>query len=133
VNEFSITISPRLYETDAMGHINNATIAAWFEVLRVSFLESIADADGDAEPGKVFDWVVASFKLDFAAETFYGSEVTARVTRVAVGNSSLGIDCEMLQDGKVCVRGESVLVHFDNQAKQKKPIGDELRSRIPSL
>jgi hypothetical protein len=43
LKEFAITITPRLYETDAMGHINNAIIAAWFEVVRVRFLESLVD------------------------------------------------------------------------------------------
>ncbi|MEM9398560.1 MAG: acyl-CoA thioesterase, partial [Pseudomonadota bacterium] len=32
---FSKTLSPRFYETDALGHINNVTIAAWFEVARM--------------------------------------------------------------------------------------------------
>ncbi len=35
MQEFATIITPRLYETDAMGHINNATIAAWFEVVLV--------------------------------------------------------------------------------------------------
>ncbi|MEH6519338.1 MAG: hypothetical protein V7711_15280 [Pseudomonadales bacterium] len=44
LQEFAITITPRMYETDAMGYINNVTIAAWFEVVRVRFLETVSAA-----------------------------------------------------------------------------------------
>ncbi|NQY02602.1 MAG: hypothetical protein HRT76_04950 [Halieaceae bacterium] len=28
---FTLTITPRFYETDGVGHINNVSIAGWFE------------------------------------------------------------------------------------------------------
>jgi acyl-CoA thioester hydrolase len=123
------TISPRFSETDALGHINNASIVAWFEVARTNFLETLADGDASAPK----DWVLASVQVDFLDETFYGSDVTAQIVDARVGNSSLTLHAEMFQDGRQTMRGTAVLVHFDPQAKRSKRIPDEHRARIQEL
>ena len=123
---FSITLTPRFYETDAMGHINNAAIAAWFEVARISFLESL-DQSGSAA-GR--NWVLASLKMDFVAETFYGGDVTAVIRGARVGNSSVTVDCEMRQNSAATVRGVAILVYFDLDSRQTRPVPDTLRQRI---
>ena len=129
MTDFTVTITPRFYETDALGHINNAVIAAWFEVARASFLESLGDGDARA-PEK---WVLASLKIDFVAETFYGSDVTARITRATAGNSSLTVECEMSQRGEVTVRGTAVIVHLGRAGGSPTRISDALREKLASL
>ena len=125
---FSTTITPRFYETDALGHINNAAIAAWFEVARVNLLESLGGG-----PDSASNWVLASLQIDFVAETFYGSDVIANITEAEVGNSSLTVLCEMSQKGEVAVRGKAVLVYMDTQAKTSARIPDPMRARIAAL
>ncbi len=122
----SITIKPRFYETDALGHINNATIAAWFEVARVNLLESLGD--GRAESAK--NWILASLHIDFVAETFYGTDVIATITTARPRNSSLTVECEMTQDGKLTVRGTAVLVFMDVEQKKPTRIPDEMRELL---
>lgn len=129
MTDFAVTIVPRFYETDALGHINNATIAAWFEVARTGFLESLADADPDAS--KV--WVLASLHIDFIFEMFYGSDVTARITAAKPGNTSLTIECEMSQGGKVTVRGRAVLVNLGRPGGSPTRIPDDLREVLAAL
>ena len=126
MNPHATTISPRLYETDAMGHINNATIAAWFEVARVRFLESLEQ--GSRHFGK--NWILASMTIDFVDETFYGSDVIASIIDARVGNSSLTLQCEMSQDQRQTVRASAVLVHIDPQSKSTTRIPDVLRDII---
>ena len=126
MTDFAVSITPRFYETDALGHINNAAIAAWFEVARISFLESLEP--GDAGTGK--NWVLASIKLDFVAETYYGSEVSARIVGARAGNTSLTVDCEMWQNDALTVRGEAVLVHFDVARKQSMRLPEALRRKV---
>jgi acyl-CoA thioester hydrolase len=109
-----------------MGHINNCSISGWFETARISYLESL----GSGVAGPAVPWVLASLHLDFLLETFYGSDVTAAITGVEVGNSSLTIDCEMTQRDRCTVRGRAVLVHFDEQTKQSSPIPDDFRQKI---
>ena len=88
---FSIQIEPRFYETDALGHINNAAIAAWMEVVRMQFIESVMGADSI----QAQNWILASLQIDFVAETFFGAQVTARVTEAMLGNTSLTVLCEL--------------------------------------
>ena len=125
---FSIVLTPRFYETDALGHINNAAVAAWFEVVRIQWLESLLGRAVGSESS----WVLASLKLDFIAETFYGEDVVARVVGAAAGNTSLTVDCEMLQGDRLTVRGTAVLVHLDFDNKQPQRLPDSLRSRLDS-
>ena len=122
----SLTITPRFYETDALGHINNASIAAWFEVARITFIESL---EKQAAASSV-NWILASLQIDFIAETFYGTDVIATVTDATAGNSSLMVTCEMTQGGKLTVRGKAVLVHLDTESKRPSRIPDSLREKL---
>ena len=126
MQDFTVVISPRFYETDALGHINNASIAAWFEVARMSFLENLAEGDS----GVISDWVLASMQIDFIAETFYGADVIARICEASIGNSSFTVVCEMTQGEKVTVRGRAVLVHLDPSTKSPARISDHLREAL---
>lgn len=122
----SLTITPRFYETDALGHINNASIAAWFEVARITFIESLITAG----PASAVNWMLASVHIDFIAETFYGTDVIATVTDATAGNSSLTVVSEMTQGGKLTVRGTAVLVHMDLASKSPSRIPEALRERL---
>ena len=83
--QFSITISPRFYETDAQGHISNVTIAGWFEAARTSLLQELLADDISSQ----VQWMLANVNIDYLAETHFGSDVTITLEGIAVGNSSL--------------------------------------------
>jgi acyl-CoA thioester hydrolase len=95
-------------------------------VARVRFLESL----GESEPSSAKDWILASFQIDFVAETFYGQDVVAKITGAEVGNSSLTVLCEMLQGDSVTVKGRAVLVHMDTSEKKPARIPDWLREKV---
>jgi acyl-CoA thioester hydrolase len=122
VQDFAITITPRFYETDALGHINNASIAAWFELVRMQFIASTGERAG--EPAT--NWVLAALNIDFIAETFFGTDVIARVTDARAGNTSLTVVSEMSQEGKLTVRGKAVLVHLDAETRTPSPLPQAL-------
>jgi acyl-CoA thioester hydrolase len=127
--KFAVTITPRFYETDALGHVNNASIAAWFEVARIRFLESL----GEDKPETAANWVLANINIDFVLETFYGKDVEAVITGAEVGNSSVTVVCEMTQSGRVTVRGRAVLVHRDPVAKKSTRVPDGLRRALAAF
>jgi acyl-CoA thioester hydrolase len=121
---FSISITPRHYETDGLGHINNVSLAGWFETARIRVMESL-----DGETG-MMHWVLASIKIDFQGETFYGSDVTATITGMRPGNTSLTIDCQMTQDGRNTAFGRAVMVHLGELGGTPSPIPDQLRTSL---
>lgn len=126
---FVIQLEPRLYETDALGHINNASIAAWFEVARVRFLESLVD--GDTATGN--NWILASVHIDFLGETFYGETVEASITEAKLGRKSLTLTCAMTQGGRPTINGKAILVQWDPQTRQSCPVDASIREKISRL
>ena len=126
MQDFSITIEPRFYETDALGHINNASIAAWLEIVRMKFIESLVGADSR----QAQHWILASLHIDFAAETFFGDTVSARVTRADPGNTSLAVYCELSQGGRLTVKARAVLVFMDADTRKPAPLPDALRRQL---
>ena len=126
MRDFSIVIAPRFYETDALGHINNASIAAWFEIVRMKFIESL----GGRDSWQAAHWILASLQIDFKAETFFGTDVIARVSEAKAGNSSLTVFCEMYQGEKLTVKGKAVLVFLGADSKKPARLPDSLRQQL---
>ncbi len=122
----TITITPRFYETDALGHINNATIAAWLEVSRMSFTGSMLEGTRVSS----VNWMLAAVNIDFVDETFFGSDVEARITAARPGNSSLTIEHELWQGERLTVRGKSVLVYLDGESRRSAPLPQPLREKL---
>ncbi|GEM_PF-174545 len=123
---FSQTITPRFYETDALGHINNVSIAGWLEVSRMGYIASFDNTD-DVSAN---NWALASVQIEYVAETFFGADVELRISGAHVGNSSLTIDSEIWQNEQLTVRAKAVLVYFDATNKTKHRIPDSLRRQI---
>lgn len=126
MQNFSITIEPRFYETDALGHINNASIAAWLEIVRMKFIASLCTEDAY----QAHSWILASLHIDFVAETFFGSDVIGRVIEAVPGNTSLTLQCEMCQGEKVTVRARAVLVFMDIETHAPTRLPEFLRKRL---
>ena len=125
----SQTIDPRFYETDALGHINNVSIAGWLEVSRMGFIASLENI-GDVSPN---DWALANVQIDYVEETFFGSDVELMITAAKAGNTSLTVLSEIWQNGQMTVRASATLVHFDARNKLKKRIPGSLREQIAKL
>ncbi|GAB5451726.1 MAG: thioesterase family protein [Halioglobus sp.] len=129
MHKYAVTLTPRFYETDAMGHINNATITAWFEVARVGFLDQLAGKD----IALTRSWILASVQIDFKSETFFGADVDIHITDASIGNTSLAVHCEMYQGGRLTVQGKAVVVFIDFDSKQPQRIPDSMREKLRSL
>lgn len=126
MHNFSVTIEPRFSETDALGHINNASIAAWLEIVRMKFIASLyTDESYEAQ-----SWILASLQIDFIAETFFGEDVIGRVADVEAGNTSLTVFCEMHQGGNLTVKAKAVLVFMDEKTRAPTRVPEFLRKQL---
>lgn len=123
---FEMTLMPRFQETDALGHINNSVPAVWFEQAREPVFRFFTpDLD-------VKNWhlIIAGYQIQFKGELFYGTEVTIRTRVSHIGNSSFRLLQQAYQGDKLCVEGETTLVHFDHKAKQSVPLPDSIRCNL---
>ena len=119
----SETIKPRFQETDALGHINNCVVPAWFEGARDPvFRWFTPDLD-------VNNWhlILAKIDVSFHGELYYEHPVELRTYVARIGSSSFDVYQEAWQHGEMCSSGTAVLVYFDHYRKTSKPIPDEIR------
>ncbi|MBU2179501.1 MAG: acyl-CoA thioesterase [Gammaproteobacteria bacterium] len=126
---YNQTIQPRFNETDALGHINNTVVAAWFEGCRDPLFRLFTP---DLNPAQ-WRLILAKFSVDFHAELFYGEPVEIKSWVSRIGNSSFDVSQQAWQKGKLCASGVAVMVHFDFGSKQSATLSDELKTRLLAL
>lgn len=84
---FTRTIEPAFYDTDALGHINNTRLPAWFELARNDLFKLFTP---DLDP-KQWRLIMARIEIDYRAELFYGHDVELRTYLTRLGNSSFTV------------------------------------------
>ncbi|CAM4187229.1 thioesterase family protein [Vreelandella rituensis] len=123
---FTRTIEPAFYDTDALGHINNTRLPAWFELARNDLFKLFTP---DLDPKK-WRLIIARMEIDYRAELFYGHDIELRTYLSRLGNSSFVVTQEARQHGKLTNLGHAVMVHYDHQEKCSVPIEGELRQAL---
>ena len=123
---FSKIIEPRFGDTDALGHINNISMAKWFELAR-NDLHRLINPDMDMSK---WNMIMAHSSYDFHAETHFGSNVEVRTYVEKIGNSSFTLYHEVWQHGKKTVTGKAVVVHFDFKIKKSTPLPDDIKAKL---
>lgn len=120
---------PRFQDTDALGHINNASIATWFEEGRRPIFEYFTP---DLDPKK-WHLIIARIEIDYLTQGYYQKSVTIKTSVEKIGNSSFVLAQEAIQEGIVISRGKTFLVCFDYQKQKSKPIPDDAREKLKAL
>lgn len=124
---FKVTITPRVSETDMLGHVNNTSVAVWFEEFRVKCLEALRKA-GEELP--ILEVALVSVTIDYLGETFHGSDVEMSLRSIEMGNTSLTLCCDMYQEGRHVVGAKAVLVQWDPQTRCPRKFSDRYRKRV---
>ncbi|MDR3334648.1 MAG: acyl-CoA thioesterase [Treponema sp.] len=123
---FTITVTPRFGDADGLGHINNTVLAVWFELARNPVFRIFA-------PDLSYqDWplIMAHSDYDFLGELFLQYDVEIRTFISRIGTKSFTIYHEARQQGRLCVTGSTVIVHYDFQVKQSTPIPEDKRKLL---
>mgnify|MGYP006156525859 FL=1 len=119
-------ITPRFSDTDALGHINNTVFAVWFEGARLPVFK-IFTPELNLQHWPL---IVASVKLDYHAQTHYGSEVELRTFISRIGGSSFDVYQEAWQGGIKTVSGTAVMVQFDYTSNKAVAISTAQRTQL---
>jgi len=122
------TITPALYDTDALGHINNCTLARWFEqarnpIFKIFMPENFSELSN-------WNLIMARTEYNFTAEIFLDAPVEVRSWIEKVGNSSFTTYHELWQTNRLCANGAATMVHYDFQEKKSVPISPEIRNQL---
>jgi acyl-CoA thioester hydrolase len=123
---FTQIIQPRFAETDALGHINNATLPVWFEQSRTPIFKIFVPSLNPKE----WNLILAKVEVEYTSEMFYASDVTIKTGVKKLGNSSLQVYQEAWQNERLCAKGLATMVHFNHQEKKSEPIPSDIRAEL---
>jgi acyl-CoA thioester hydrolase len=110
------TITPRISETNITKHIGHNAIPVWMEEGYTEIIQLFGK--NPAEPSVI----IVNLNVDFMGELFFGKDVEVQTGVRKIGKSSFTLRQELFQDGKLCVRGLTTLVHFDYVFHKPAPI-----------
>lgn len=119
---YSVEISTRFRDIDAMQHVNNAVYATYIEQARVRYVEDIVD-----EEFMSLGAVIASLEIEFRKPIEFGEYVTVAVRTGKIGRSSIPQEYEIRVDGTVAATASTVMVPYDPETGESQPVPDSWR------
>lgn len=123
---FKTIISPRVSETDGVGHINNTVIPVWLEAGR-NDLFKIFNPDDSFDDWKM---VIINTNITYVNQIYFGTDVQVYSWVKKIGNASLTLYEEIWQNEQLCAKGETVYVNFNKTKGKSEIIPDEIRIEL---
>ena len=118
----STDIQVRFGDTDAKGHLNNAVFAAYTEVARLAFLDSVGIPANSL--------ILAHLSIDYLRQVRYGNRVRVESYIEIVGRSSMTIRQHVMADDVLAADVKAVAVYFNFDAQRSEVIPDAMRSAL---
>jgi len=115
-------VEVRFVDTDAFGHVNNATYLSYFEAARAGYYAKVAGqpfmtgAHGAADM-----FVIADARISYRAPAFFGETLLVGCRFTWASGTSFGLEYRvraeqsMVAPARVIADGETVQVMFDGQ------------------
>lgn len=120
------TITPRFFETDALGHINNTILVQWFELAREPLFKIFTP---DLDPKK-WRLIIARCEVDFLDQIHYGYDVLVQTYLSKIGNSSMIVEHLVFQKDLKVAKGKAVMIHFDYEQQKSVAIPESEREQL---
>ena len=122
-------LTPRVSETDGVGHINNVFIPIWFEAGRREIFRIFS-------PGLNFkNWRLALVKVEveYVDQIYLANDVEIRTGIDKIGNSSFTIKEEIHQTGRLCAQGKSIYVNYNFKTDKSEFIPESIRNKLEKI
>jgi acyl-CoA thioester hydrolase len=115
-------VQMRFADTDALGHVNNATFATYAELARLEFLKVFG--------ASVRSLILASMYIDFRRQVKLGDAVHVETRVAKIGTSSVTLAQTIFANGELAADVTSAFVHFDYANGKARPLSDEMRAAL---
>lgn len=122
-------VTPRVSETDGVGHINNVFVPIWFEAGRRKIFEVFS-------PDLSFsEWKLAlvNINVDYEDQLFLAHDVCIKTWITKIGNSSFQIGELIEQTNRICARGQATYVNYDFKRRRPELISGDTRKFLEQL
>src|SRR4051812_14161396 len=115
----------RFSDTDALGHVNNVSFAAYAETGRVEFLKRLGKA--------VTSLILASVTIDYRRQIQYGERIHIDTWVEALGRSSITLGQTIFANDERAADVKSVAVHFDYKTGRPVELTAAIRAELEPL
>lgn len=109
---------PLYGDVDTNRHVNNVTVARWFEESRAQLNHRVAGAARLIDPPPGLQLLLVSIQIEYLQQVPYPSTVTVAAAVGRLGGASYAVAHGLFQDGRCAALGESVVV----QARDGRPL-----------
>ena len=123
---YEMVITPRVSETDLVGHINNTALPVWFEAAR----EPIFNLFNPTQDYGNWKMIIVKSTLEFQRQIYYGKNVVVKTWVKNIGNASLVLHEELYQEGSLCAVNEAVYVNFNLKTQEAEIIPLHIRNEL---
>ena len=123
---FTMELTPRFNETDAVGHISNTAIPNWFEAARTPIFKIF----NPSLEIKLWNLIVASYQVTFKSPTIYQAQVTITTDISRLGNASFDLCQQCWQQDKMTAEAITSMVHYNYASEQSEPIPPSIRQKL---
>ncbi len=113
-------IEVRFVDTDAFGHVNNATFLSYFEAARAGYYARVTGSPFmTGEHGMKHTFVIAEARIVYRSPVLFGEPLLAGVRFAWVGGSSFAFEYRIsaqksaVGEARVVAEGETLQVMFD--------------------
>ena len=127
----------RFGDTDALGHINNATYLSYFEAARAGYYEALMGTPfNTGEHAERYTFLIAEASIHYRLPGFFGDRVLVDCRIPWAGRSSFGLEYRVRSEGsptlgpRTLADGETVQVMFDLRAERVTRLPADLRERF---
>jgi acyl-CoA thioester hydrolase len=114
-----IQIQVRFGDTDALGHVNNASFAAYTEVARLDFLRLFGKS--------VRSLILASLHIDFRRQVKFDDPVYVETYVERIGTSSVTLAQTVFAGDERAADIRSTVVYFDYANGKARELTPEMR------
>lgn len=115
-------IQLRFSDTDALGHVNNASYAHFLEAARIELMREVGVRLGNL--------ILARLAIDFRRQLRFGDAVEVITVIESIGDSSIRMRQQVLTGTEVAAEATSVVVHFDYSRQRPHPVPAEMRAAL---
>jgi acyl-CoA thioester hydrolase len=121
------TETVRFSDTDAYGHVNNTSFAAYLETGRTTFARACGLPVGLAHAAHI---VLARVEIDYRAEVHWPATLDLGSALLRLGRSSITLIQGVFIGDTPVATGREVLVMVDIATRRPAPLPDDLRERL---
>lgn len=115
----------RFSDTDALGHVNNVSFAAYAETGRVEFLKRLGKS--------VTSLILANVSIDFRRQVTYGESIHIDTWVETLGRTSITLGQTIWAGKHRAADVRSVAVHFDYATGRPIELTDEIRRELEPM